>query len=270
MSEEVDDEVLKFEREQKAERDRQKRERALLNATKPIYDSLYGNVTPEIINEISSRPRNLMKKGDHASLTYSEEPYQGIFKVIGQLHRLGLDEGSEGTFVDLGSGVGNLVYGSLLAHDFNVVVGIEILSDLHDIACEVHELWDSEVRRPLPLKKQETVVKLVRGDCCYIDWSYGDVVFSNSTCFDSATMERLATLACDLKPLAFFVCISNKLPPSIVEPYMDLLQTSSLETSWGTASTYIYRRNQKPGSTNISDRDSFVQDLIYFKEIRKN
>lgn len=265
----VDDEVLKFEREQKAEKEKQKHEAALLNATVPIFDSLYGSVTAEIINDISRRQRKSMKMGDHPSLAYSEIPYEGIFKVIGQLHRHGLDEGSEGTFVDLGSGVGNVVYGALLAHDFNVVVGIEILSDLHDIACEVHELWDTEVRKPLPLKKQETVVKLVRGDCCHIDWSYGDVVFSNSTCFDTVTMERLARLACDLKPSAFFVCVSNKLPAATVEMYMDLLLTSSLETSWGTASTFIYRRNQKAGPSKITDRDDFIQDLIYFKEIRK-
>ena len=267
MSEEVDDEVLKFEREQKVEMEKQKRESALLKATKPIYNSLYGSVTPEIINEISRKQRKTMKKGDHVSLAYSEVPYDSVFKVIGQLHRLGLDEESEGTFVDLGSGVGNVIYGALLAHDFNVVVGIEILSDLHDIACEVRELWDSEVRKPLPLRKQETVVKLVRGDCCHIDWSYGDVVFANSTCFDNATMGNLARLACDMKPLAFLVCISTKLPSNIVGSYMDLVQTISLETSWGMASSYIYRRNQKPGATAISDRDAFVQDLIYFKEV---
>lgn len=266
--EEGDDEVLKFEKELKAEKQKQKAEAALLKATIPIFDSLYGSVTPEIINDISRRQRSGMKKGDNSSLAYSEIPYEGIFKIIGQLHRLGLDAGSEGTFVDLGSGIGNVMYGALLAHDFNVVVGIEILSDLHDIACEVHELWDSEVRKPLPLKKQETVVKLVRGDCCHIDWSYGDVVFSNATCFDTATMERLARLACDLKPSAFIVCVSNKLPAAIVAPYMDIVQTGDIETSWGTASTFLYRRNQKPGPSKITDRDAFIQDLIYFKEIR--
>jgi hypothetical protein len=51
-------------------------------------------------------------------------------------------------------------------------VGIEILSDLHNIACQVHELWDAEIRKPLPVRKQETIVKFVRGDCCFIDWSY--------------------------------------------------------------------------------------------------
>jgi hypothetical protein len=168
----VDDEVLKFEREQKKEREMQEREAALFGATEPIYDSLYGSVTADMVNEVSRNQRKTMLKGSHTSLTYSEISYAGLFKVIGELHRHGLDEGAEGTFVDLGSGVGNLVYGSLLAHDFSVVVGIEILSDLHNIACQVHELWDAEIRKPLPVRKQETIVKFVRGDCCFIDWSY--------------------------------------------------------------------------------------------------
>ena len=60
------------------------------------------------------------------------------------------------------------------------------------------------MRPTLPPEKQETEIKFQNGDACAIDWSDGDVVFANSTCFDATLMERLAHKAKLLRPGAAF------------------------------------------------------------------
>ena len=264
-----DEEVQRYENEKKKERELVERESALLGATTPIHNSLYKDtgISPALVNEMSRNSRKGMRRGNHPALAYSEVGYEDVFKIFGKLTRLGLAPDAEGTFVDLGSGVGNIVYGALLAHDFNAVVGIEILADLHNVAMDIHEYWDSEVKRPLPLKKQETIVKFVNGDCSYINWSYGDIVFANATSFDMPLMEKLGKQACELKAESFFIVLSNKLPEKICGEYFDLLQSDGIETDWGKASLYIYRRNKKRSPSHIGDLGEYISTIIWTKSL---
>ena len=263
---EVDSEILAYENEKKKEKELKEREAALFRATLPIHNSMYADtMTPELINEVSRSARSTMRKGNHPALAYSEVSYAEMYKVFGKLTRLGLSSEAEGTFVDLGSGVGNIVFGALLCHDFNAVVGIEILSDLHKVAQEILEYWDSDVKRPLPLKKQESIVKFVNGDCSYIDWSYGDIVFANATCFDALLLEKLGTQACLLKAESFFIMLSHKLPAKICDPYFDLLQTDSIDVDWGRATLYIYKRNKKRAPSHIGDVQEYVANILWTK-----
>ena len=240
-----------YEEEKRKERDLKERETILLAATTPIHNSMYkdSGITPALVNEMSRSSRKSMRKGNHSALAYSEVSYEEVFKIFGKLTRLGLAPDAEGTFVDLGSGVGNVVFGALLAHDFNAVVGIEILVDLHNVAQDIHEYWDSEIKKPLPLKKQETIVKFLNGDCSYIDWSYGDIVFANATCFDVPLMEKLGKLACELKAESFFIVLSNKLPEKVCGKYFDLLQSDTIEVNWERhhyTSTGVTRNDLRP------------------------
>lgn len=267
-----DDEVRAYEDEKRKERDLVERETMLLAATTPIHNAMYKDpgITPALVNEMSRSARKDMRRGNHPALAYSEVGYIEVFKIFGRLFRLGLAPDAEGTFVDLGSGVGNVVYGALLAHDFNAVVGIEILVDLHNVAQNIYEYWDSEVKKPLPLKKQETIVKFLNGDCSYIDWSYGDIVFANATCFDVPLIEKLGKQACELKAESFFIVLSNKLPERICGMYFDLLQSDRIETDWGKASLYIYRRNKKRSPSHIGDLGEYVNHIISTKSLPDN
>lgn len=44
------------------------------------------------------------------------------------------------------------------------------------------------------------------------DWSDGDVVFANSTCFDDSLMRRMASAATALKKGTFFITLTKRLP----------------------------------------------------------
>ena len=108
----------------------------------------FGSVTPEIINEISENKKN-NEKGDHVSLA-TLKFHMIASLMIGQLHRLGLDR-NQGT-LRLGSGVGNVIYGALLAC-FNVVAG----SRYYQTCMISHEVRELGLRgeKPLPLRKRD-------------------------------------------------------------------------------------------------------------------
>lgn len=52
-------------------------------------------------------------------------------------------------------------------------------------------------------------------DLTICDWTDGDVVFANSTCFDDQLMRRLASAATALKKGTIFITLTKRLPVRI-------------------------------------------------------
>ena len=53
-------------------------------------------------------------------------------------------------------------------------------------------------------------IRFIHGDATVIDWRDADVVFANSTCFDDALMDKLATCASNLRDGTFFITTTRK------------------------------------------------------------
>ncbi len=255
-------EIKKFEEHKRAEEKRQKAEALLLEQTRPLHLSLFEGLEESVCNDISRRQRNKLNVGHVSSLSYAECSYDTLFQLIGTLHRIGLEDSSEGTFVDLGSGIGKVVFGALLCHNFSSCVGIEILSDLHSVAVSLQEIWEAEYLDKITRKQRDTIIKFIRGDCCHVDWSYGDVVLVNSTCFDDKMFAAITKLAWELKSGAYIVSLSKKLPERESTDYFHLIDSSRMQMSWGACSVYFYRRNQTPRPSYIEDIHQYVGHII--------
>mmetsp|Transcript_20217 Transcript_20217/g.57618 ORF Transcript_20217/g.57618 Transcript_20217/m.57618 type:complete len:286 (+) Transcript_20217:489-1346(+) len=144
-----------------------------------------------------------------------------------------------GTFVDIGAGTGKPVFAAMLLHEFDKVVGIEILEGLHEISLELQAIWN-EIRGEVPVtpKTRKTKVELLRGDALKLNWADADLAFCNSTCFDQAMMALLAERADAMRPGAFFVTFTRRLPSK----RWQVLEYERHSMSWGEATVFIHVR----------------------------
>jgi hypothetical protein len=95
-----------------------------------------------------------------------------------------------GIFYDLGSGTGKAVIAAAMNHNFSACYGIEILESLYDSSVVVKEQWDKT--------QHITHVDFFFGsflDMNVKDWTDGDVVFANSTCYNNDLMTKLSLIA---------------------------------------------------------------------------
>ena len=130
------------------------------------------------------------------------------------------------------------MFAAALLHDFDEVLGIEILEDLCALCEGLRARWEGHVSRALPEAKRATRVRFQNGDASVMDWSFGDVVFANSTCFNEEIMRTLAARASLLRPGSFFLTTTFPLPSDEFE----LLEESKMAQSWGGATMYIQRK----------------------------
>lgn len=142
---------------------------------------------------------NSMTKGMKPGvLTYGEVvDMQLLHAVLECLQdRQLLNEANSDCFYDLGSGSGRMVIAAALTKVFQACIGVEILTSLHEIACEVLQGY-------LTLQADDPSYPTVQFyhndlfDLCSHDWTRGGVLYINSTCFDDEMMARLGALAAE-------------------------------------------------------------------------
>jgi hypothetical protein len=104
---------------------------------KDFYDVIFNNIGYEKGLEIS-RTHRTNEMYYTVSLSYSEISFFDFRELFSRLYEYGFRKDSGGRFIDIGSGRGNLVFASVLFHNFNTCVGIEILSSLHNISEQVN------------------------------------------------------------------------------------------------------------------------------------
>ena len=187
---------------------------------------------------MSKEERDKYNLHEEKSLIYGEVEYQSFFKVLRKINpRPG------GTFYDLGSGTGRAVIASRITRDFSRCIGIEILSGLHAAATTVVKKFKSEFQAVLN-SSQDQQVEVYHGSFLEFDWSDGDLVFANSTCYDDKLMIDISKMAERLKPGSIFVTFTKGLTSSKFE----LLEKKRYKMSWGPATVFIHRRLSLGGS----------------------
>eukprot|EP00529_Nitzschia_sp_RCC80_P028140 CAMPEP_0113441700 /NCGR_PEP_ID=MMETSP0014_2-20120614/1219_1 /TAXON_ID=2857 /ORGANISM="Nitzschia sp." /LENGTH=271 /DNA_ID=CAMNT_0000332555 /DNA_START=52 /DNA_END=867 /DNA_ORIENTATION=- /assembly_acc=CAM_ASM_000159 len=170
------------------------------------------------------------------SLVYGEIDLGGFCDLLQSLSTTG----SNGVFYDLGSGSGRAVFAARFAGDYERCVGIELLSNLHDLASSVKSLYKFQYQSKL----KWTTVEFVHSDLLEHDWSDGSVVYAPSLLFDSPMMERIAEKALSLQSDAYLV--SLKQFADTLEAFnqaFKLIEYRPVLMSWGNSNVYVYQRN---------------------------
>lgn len=145
------------------------------------------------------------------SFTYGEIDW---FSFASLLERAAPQRGD--VFIDVGSGSGRALIAAALLHGhrFRQCIGIELLPGLHHLAREsvaryARMIENIEASDSGTIKRRYPAVRAVQADLLSYDWSDGDVVFANSTCFSEELMEQLTEKAERLKSGARLITLTK-------------------------------------------------------------
>lgn len=187
----------------------------LLNHREDIFAALYKNYSSSKTAYISLQERRAINSDKThplhkaSSLTYGEIcDIQSIDHVISILRDESLlPHENEGIFYDVGSGSAKVVFAAALLYPFQRCVGIEILSSLHGIGRIAQEHYHKFFNYPK--------IDLYCGsilDMTVCDWTDGDVVYANSTCFSNDLFQNMAKISMRMKKGSVMITLSQILP----------------------------------------------------------
>lgn len=164
----------------------------------------------------------------HARLTPLPAPRYGFMQPDSEM--------GGGVFVDVGCGCGKPVFAAALCHPWERCVGVEILQSLHALCLDARDEYDASVRPRLPSRNADTELLFLHGDATVLDWSNADVVFMNSTCFDTKLMAALLARAENLRDGA--ILITMTMP--VRHKDFTLLEQAPMDEQWGEATVFCH------------------------------
>jgi SAM-dependent methyltransferase len=210
------------------------------DACRDVYERVFGDISCERSCKASLSDRDAMKAKKDYTLTYGElrgmEPLWKLLCRIDNEHAEEVRLHEVKRFYDLGSGSGRPVVAAALAlsnlRDKYIIqnptkprvplacVGIELLPGLYDLSVEAKEQWESLYIAPtnnisdssiptLPAELQFHLGSIF--DLAVCDWTDGDVVFVNSTCFDVSMLLRVHEIAQGMKVGSLIVTLSRSM-----------------------------------------------------------
>ena len=209
-------------------------------------DSLYEEYTFATAKDASltddlQRPTINKKAGDQEhnhtedSLVYGEIDLRGFCDLLMN----DIPHDSQDTFYDLGSGSGKAVFAARFVGDFQECVGIELLSNLHDLASSVRSLYKFQYQHKLVHQN----VQFICSDLLDCDgwWKYGTVVYVPNLLFDDNLKYQIAEKAVKLRTGAYLICL-KKFKNVAFNSVFDLVKERPVAMSWGESNVYIYQR----------------------------
>lgn len=217
-----------------------------------IMDLLYKDFTCTVTKTISRNERE-SKNMFSSSLVYGEIEFSTAVEIY-SLIRSYLSPTFN--FIDLGSGNGKVCFSFALLYNFNRIIGIEILSDLKEVASlvlkqfiqvKVAQLKANNHHFPqMPTNKGSEYnnypISFIEGNLKHFDWwSDNDVVFINSTCFEETLLAEITKKADLLKPGSIVITMTW----SLDSDKFFIMHQKSLNMSWGKATVIIQRRKQE-------------------------
>jgi SAM-dependent methyltransferase len=167
------------------------------------------------------------------SLVYGEIELSGFIKLLRSL-----PTSTNDIFYDLGSGSGRAVFAARFAQDYQKCIGIELLSNLNDLAQSVMSLYKFQYQSKL----RHTQVSFVYSDLLDYDWwTDGTVVYLPNLLFDAELMEQIAVKANFLQEGAYLVCLKQN---RLFEEAFELIRQQPVPMSWGDSNVYVYQRKR--------------------------
>ena len=196
---------------------------------KTIFDQLYSDIDGYKVSALG-RARSDSK---NKTLTYGEVAPDSFFQILSSVS----PQAGE-VFYDLGSGTGKAVMLAGLSFPFQKVVGVEILSELSQVAQSVLIRYRSEFQKTLPQEYMKQTIDFITKDFFDVDISDADVVFAHCTCFSTELMVSLSKKLSELKVGARVITVTQQLNSPLFK-----LQSSRLyHMAWGNATVWVYER----------------------------
>eukprot|EP01031_Cornospumella_fuschlensis_P034472 gene34472-41734_t len=175
----------------------------IVSEAQSVYDDLFSDTSLEVGKMLSKKEREVKNLTDEKSLIYGEVEFASFYRVLRKINpRPGL------VFYDLGSGTGKALFVARMTQDFSKCIGIEILQSLHTQASTIVDRYNTSYRDVLSMG-QSGYARVFEGSFEDFDWSDGDVVFANSTCFSDELMSLLSKQSERLKPGSIVVTFTK-------------------------------------------------------------
>ena len=186
-----------------------------------MYESLVSNYSTKFGKLVSQKDRQLMENAP-ATLTYGEIEFGSFATAFEKIKRIygipgvgttppgGILQEPGGKFYDIGSGTGKPALAAAFLHPFEFVGGVELLPSLHEVSFQLADAFRVKGHASLVADGQTrtTAVSFILGDAtdlAVLDWSDGDVLFANSTCFNDTLMTNVAKAAESLKKVGSLI-----------------------------------------------------------------
>ena len=217
---------------------------AFAHAASHLYNTVFRNCSLSEAKLMSRGEREASGTLGERSLIYGEVGFRSFLSILKRCQPY-----RKGKFYDLGSGTGRAIFTALLATDFSSLVGIEIMSSLHEASVRVLNSYNRHMRLLVEGSRAGSrSVEFIRGSFLHEDWSDGDFVFANSTCFEDELLETVGQRAVNLKPGSVIVTFTRGF--EFCE-HLELVSRFKMNMSWGEATIFIHRRieaEQTPSS----------------------
>ena len=193
------------------------------------------SLTDDLRRRISTNDGTCEHDHTEDSLVYGEIDLKGFCDLL--MHHIPHD--SDDVFYDLGSGSGRAVFAARFIGDFRECVGIELLSNLHDMASSVRSLYRFQYQHKLIHQH----VQFVCSDLLDYDgwWKDGTVVYVPNLLFDDNLKGQIAEKAVNMRTGAFLICL-KKFEGVTFNSAFDMVKERPVVMSWGESNTYIYKR----------------------------
>jgi hypothetical protein len=219
------------------------------------WDALFVDCSTSVAKTISQNEKKDKNLTGLSSLVYGEVLFSSLARVICKYIPFSRPNM---VFYDVGSGSGRGVMLGSLLHEFKRCTGIEILSGLYGAAMGVRQRYMAEVAERKDAKSVVDVkaaswpsdvllgpeVQFHNSDFRLIDWSDGDVVFANSTCFDEQLMTDLARQAERMKLGAYMMTLTKGLQST----HFQVIESKQYPMSWGMATCITQRKILPPAN----------------------
>lgn len=195
------------------------------------FDRVYESISNETACKASLQDRNDMKVNKDFTLTYGElDTMEPIWKLLHKVNTEFADQVEiyssvrKQKFYDLGAGSGRPVVAAALSLQQQIVkrkdgsvpytcIGVELLPGLFELSLQAHKEYqiimaeDSANSTVCPLEFYLGSIF----DLSVCDWTDGDIVFVNSTCFDVSMLLKVYNIAEKLRVGAVMITLSRSL-----------------------------------------------------------
>lgn len=156
---------------------------------------------------------------------------------------------------------GKALFIARFTQDFSNCIGIEILHDLHQQAVTIAERYRDDFQDTLCLSTPKDV-SVVHDSLLDVDWSDGNVIFANSTCFSDELMHQLSIQAEACAPGTVVITFTKGLTSRGYE----LLEKKRYKMSWGPATVFIHCRLAANGKSVGRKLNILPSDSITYEE----
>lgn len=193
-----------------------------------IFNHLYANINGYSVSNQARESSGINTE----KLLYGELPFETCQKMIEFIKPK-----PESVFFDLGSGTGRVVLAFYLLFNFKKCVGVELLSGLHNKACEINSEFNKNASPQLAGYINNRELQFLRGDIFATDLREADLIFMNHPFKEGEGFNKLEEkFLAELKPGSKIITTIRALK----NPLFKNLGSQTYKFSWGDSTAHFF------------------------------